>query len=90
MQIGLQANAAGLSTGRYGYTATVIDDRSGAPTTFTYSGTSTLINEAKDPTFAALGQGWTRNGDATRTRNGTRNGDATSFHWTRDPKRGRD
>jgi RHS repeat-associated protein len=62
MQIGLQANASTLSTGRYGYTATVIDYRSGTPTTFTYSGTSTLINESQDPTFSALGAGWTVSG----------------------------
>src|SRR5262249_3249764 len=36
MQVGLQANAANLNTGRYGYTATIIDYRSGVPTTFTY------------------------------------------------------
>ena len=62
MQIGLQANATTLSTGRYGYAATVIDYRGTTPTTFTYSGTATIINEAKDPTFSALGAGWTVSG----------------------------
>ncbi len=62
MQIGLQANATGLSTGRYSYTETIIDYRGGTPTTFTYSGTATVENAAQDPTFAALGAGWTISG----------------------------
>lgn len=62
MQIGLQANASGLSTGQYSYSATVVDVRGSTPTTFTYSGTATVINEAEDPTFSALGSGWTVSG----------------------------
>jgi RHS repeat-associated protein len=62
MQIGQQANASTLSTGRYSYTETIIDYRSGIPTTFTYSGTATVENAAEDPTFAALGAGWTVDG----------------------------
>ena len=62
MQIGLQPNATSLSTGRYSYTETIIDYRGGIPTTFTYNGTATLENAAQDPTFAALGAGWTISG----------------------------
>jgi RHS repeat-associated protein len=62
MQIGLQANATGLDTGSYPYTMTVADDRSGTWTTTTYSGTATVENTAKDPTFSALGAGWTIDG----------------------------
>ena len=62
MQIGLQANATSLDTGSYPYTMTVADDRSGSWTTVTYNGTATVENAAKDPTFLALGAGWTVNG----------------------------
>ncbi len=62
MQIGLQANASGLSTGRYSYSATVVDNRAGTPTTTIDTGTATIINEALDPTFAALGAGWSIGG----------------------------
>jgi RHS repeat-associated protein len=59
MQIGLQADAHSLSTGRYSYTETIIDYRGGTPTTFTYNGTATVENAAEDATFSALGAGWT-------------------------------
>jgi YD repeat-containing protein len=62
MQIGLQANAATLSTGRYADTVQIIDYHSGTPTTFTYNSTATLVNEAQDPTFSPLGAGWTVRG----------------------------
>ncbi len=62
LQIGLQANASGLSTGRYPYSATVIDNRAGTQTTTTDTGTATIINEALDPTFSALGAGWSVGG----------------------------
>ena len=62
MQIALQANAASLSTGRYAYTVNIYDMRSGVPTTFTYSDTATVINDAADPTFGALAAGWTISG----------------------------
>ena len=62
MQIALQANATGLSTGRYAYTVNIYDIRGGIPTTFTYSDTATVINDAADPTYSALGSGWTVSG----------------------------
>ncbi len=63
MQIGLQAtNATSLDSGSYPYTMTVADDRSGSWTTVTYDGTATVENAAKDPTFSALGAGWTVDG----------------------------
>ena len=55
--IALQANASTLSTGRYGYTVTVADDRS-SNTTFTYNDTTTVINDSG----SALGAGWTVDG----------------------------
>jgi RHS repeat-associated protein len=61
-QIALQANATGLSTGRYAYTVNIYDLRGGVPTTFTYNDTATVVNEALDPTFSALGAGWTISG----------------------------
>ena len=61
-QIALQANASALSTGRYAYTVNIYDLRNGVPTTFTYNDTATVINESKDPTFSALGAGWTVSG----------------------------
>ena len=62
MQIGLQpTTTTTLSTGSYSYTETIVDHR-GTNTTFTYSGTATLENAAQDPTFSALGAGWTVNG----------------------------
>ena len=46
-QIALQAtNATSLATGRYAYSVQVIDYRSGTPTTFTYSGTATVLNQS--------------------------------------------
>ena len=58
-QIALQAtNAASLATGRYAYSAQVIDYRSGTPTTFTYSGTATVLNQSS----SAMGDGWTLQG----------------------------
>ncbi len=62
MQIGLQANAATLDTGSYPYTMTIAEIRSGVPTTFTYTGNATVENAAEDPTFSALGAGWTVGG----------------------------
>jgi RHS repeat-associated protein len=56
-QIALQANATSLSTGRYSYSAQVIDIRSGT-TTFTYSGSATVINNSTSP----FGDGWTLQG----------------------------
>ena len=53
-QIGLQANATSLSTGRYSYSAQVVDERS-TNTTTTYSGTATVINQDT----SAFGDGWT-------------------------------
>ena len=61
MQIGLQANATTLDTGSYPYTMTIAEIRS-SNTTFTYTGNATVENAAEDPTFSALGAGWTVNG----------------------------
>jgi RHS repeat-associated protein len=52
-QIGLQADATALSTGRYGYTVTVADYRT-TTTTSTVSGTATVLNQASNP----FGAGW--------------------------------
>ena len=41
-QIALQANATSLSTGRYGYSVQVVDERS-SNTTSTYTGTATVL-----------------------------------------------
>ena len=58
-QIALQAtNATTLATGRYSYSVQVIDYRSGVPTTFTYSGTATVLNQSS----SAFGDGWTLQG----------------------------
>jgi YD repeat-containing protein len=62
MQIGLQANATTLDTGSYPYTMTIAEIRSGTPTTFTYTGNANVENAAEDPTFSALGAGWTVGG----------------------------
>ncbi len=56
-QIALQANATSLSTGRYSYSATVVDYRS-TNTTTTISGTATVLSE----TGSAFGDGWTLDG----------------------------
>ena len=56
-QIALQANATSLSTGRYSYSAQVVDIRGGT-TTFTYSGSATVINNSTSP----FGDGWTLQG----------------------------
>ncbi len=62
MQIGLQAtNATTLDTGSYPYTMTIAEIRS-SNTTFTYTGNATVENAAEDPTFSALGAGWTVGG----------------------------
>jgi RHS repeat-associated protein len=61
-QIALQADATTLSTGRYAYTVNIYDIRGGVPTTFTYNDTATVVNEALDQTFSALGTGWTISG----------------------------
>ena len=55
-------NAATLDTGSYPYTMTIADIRGGTPTTFTYTGNATIENAAEDPTFSALGAGWTVGG----------------------------
>ncbi len=52
-QVALQANAGSLSTGRYGYSMQVVDGYS-TPTTTTYTGTATVLNEST----GALGAGW--------------------------------
>ena len=56
-QIALQANATSLSTGRYGYSVQVVDERS-SNTTFTYTGTATVLNQST----SAFGDGWTLEG----------------------------
>ncbi len=52
-QIGLQANASSLSTGRYDYSVQVVDHGSTLTTT-TYTGTATVLNEST----SSLGDGW--------------------------------
>ena len=67
-QIALQAtNATSLATGRYAYSVQVIDYRSGTPTTFTYSGTATVLNQSS----SALGDGWSVEGLEQITTDGT-------------------
>ena len=63
MQIPLQANATGLSTGRYAYTATIVDDPSvpAGIATHTYYSTMTVLSPSEQP-WAALGQGWSLSG----------------------------
>ena len=56
-QIALQANATSLSTGRYAYSAQVVDEYS-SYTTATYSGTATVLNLSSSP----FGDGWTLQG----------------------------
>ena len=56
-QIALQANMTGQSTGRYNYTATVVDYRS-TNTTMTITGTETVLNQSS----SAFGDGWTLEG----------------------------
>ena len=57
-QIALQATSATtLSTGRYSYSVQIVDERS-SNTTFTYSGTATLLNQSS----SAFGDGWTLDG----------------------------
>jgi len=56
-QIALQANATSLSTGRYSYSAQIVDERS-TNTTSTYTGTATVLNEST----SAFGDGWTLQG----------------------------
>ena len=56
-QIALQANATGLTTGRYSYSVQVVDERS-TNTTATYSGTATVLNQST----SAFGDGWTLQG----------------------------
>ena len=65
-QIGLQANATGLSTGRYGYSVQVVDERS-SNTTNTYTGTATVLNQSS----SAFGDGWTLQGLEQITADGT-------------------
>jgi RHS repeat-associated protein len=55
--IALQADATGLSTGRYSYSVQVVDYRT-TNTTFTLNGTATVLNNAS----SALGAGWTLQG----------------------------
>jgi hypothetical protein len=59
-QFAVQADATGLSTNRYAYSAQVIDYRT-TNTTTTYSGTATVVNPADAP-FGAIGQGWSISG----------------------------
>jgi YD repeat-containing protein len=54
----VQVDATAKATGRYAYSVRVVDDRAGALTTTTYSGTLSLVNE-KD---SAFGAGWTLRG----------------------------
>ena len=56
-QIALQANATSLSTGRYGYSVQLVDESS-SNTTYTYSGTATVLNQSS----SAFGDGWTIDG----------------------------
>ncbi len=56
-QIALQANATSLSTGRYSYSATIVDYRS-TNTTTTVSGSATVLSETNSP----FGDGWTLQG----------------------------
>jgi len=57
-QIALQAtNATSLATGRYAYTATIVDHGTSL-TTITLSGSATVINQSTD----AFGDGWTLQG----------------------------
>ena len=56
-QIALQANATSLSTGRYGYSVQIVDERS-TNTTTTYTGTATVLNQSS----SAFGDGWTLQG----------------------------
>jgi RHS repeat-associated protein len=55
MQMGLQADATGLSTGRYAYSVLDYENRSGGGTTsYTYNGNADVINQAS----SAFGAGW--------------------------------
>ena len=65
-QIALQANATSLSTGRYGYSVQVVDERS-SNTTNTYTGTATVLNQSS----SAFGDGWTLKGLEQITADGT-------------------
>src|SRR5207249_10529273 len=56
-QIGLQADATSLSTGRYSYSVQVVDERT-TNTTLTYNGTATVLNQSS----SAFGDGWTLRG----------------------------
>jgi RHS repeat-associated protein len=56
-QIALQADMTGQSTGRYNYTATVIDYRT-TNTTTTITGTETVLNQSS----STFGDGWTLDG----------------------------
>jgi hypothetical protein len=56
-QIALQANMTGQATGRYNYTATVVDYRSTSTTT-TITGTMSVLNDSS----STIGDGWTVQG----------------------------
>jgi hypothetical protein len=56
-QIALQADATGLATDRYSYTATVVDYRA-SNTTTTLSGSAIVLNNSS----SAIGDGWTVQG----------------------------
>ncbi len=56
-QIALQANMTGQATGRYNYTATVVDYRT-TNTTTTITGTMSVLNDAS----STIGDGWTVGG----------------------------
>src|SRR5208337_4005317 len=53
-QIALQAGMTGQATGRYNYTATVVDYRS-TNTTTTITGTISVLNDSS----STIGDGWT-------------------------------
>lgn len=59
-QFALQKDATSLATGRYAYTATVVDYRT-TNTTSTYSGNAIVVSPADEP-FASLGKGWSLEG----------------------------
>jgi RHS repeat-associated protein len=59
-QFALQKDATALSTGRYAYTATVVDYRA-TNTTATYNGNSIVVSPTDEP-FNALGKGWSVDG----------------------------
>jgi RHS repeat-associated protein len=55
VQMALQAPAAVTGTGRYAYSATILEDRGGTVTTVNRSGVTSVIDESA----SAFGSGWT-------------------------------